>query len=71
MRKGDYSWSVVLIQQRLCELGFLDASDGVNGNAADGVFGSGTVEAVKKYQASAGLPVTGIADTETQKKLLG
>ena len=71
MKKGDYSWSVVLIQRRLCELGFLDASDGVNGNAADGVFGTGTVEAIKQFQASAGLPVTGTADTETQKRLLG
>ena len=71
MKKGDYAWSILLMQQRLCELGFLDANNGVNGNAADGAFGSGTVEAVKKYQASVGLPVTGVADVETQKRLMG
>ena len=71
MKKGDYAWSIVLMQQRLCELGYLDASDGVNGNAADGVFGTGTVEAVKKFQAAKGLPVTGVADAETQRILLG
>jgi peptidoglycan hydrolase-like protein with peptidoglycan-binding domain len=35
----------------------------------DGYYGQGTETAVRQYQASRGLPVTGIVDFETYKKL--
>lgn len=38
-------------------------------NGADGVFGSGTANAVKKFQTKYELPVTGIVDTETWETL--
>lgn len=40
-------------------------------NGANGVFGPGTKSAVKAYQKSAGLTVTGIAGSATMKKLYG
>ena len=39
--------------------------------ASTGYFGQQTADAVKQYQARTGLPVTGVADSQTQKKLLG
>ena len=70
---GDYSWSVVLIQQKLYELGYLagDTKSAVQGSPADGVFGQGTAEALRQFQTDRGLPATGIADPETQRQLLG
>ena len=38
---------------------------------ADGAFGPGTEKAVKDFQKTAGLPVTGIVDENTFKKLKG
>lgn len=73
VKEGDYSWSVVLIQRKLAELGYLDSSSktATKGDPADGVYGAGTAKAVKQYQQDHGLNPTGIADAETQKKLLG
>lgn len=59
---GDSSDEVRDLQTRLIELGFLTAN-------ADGQYGSKTVSAVKKAQALAGLEVTGVADSETQRVL--
>lgn len=72
-KKGDYSWSVVCIQQKLYELGYLSASSksALNGTPADGVYGESTVNAIKAFQAASGLPATGVADAETQRRLLG
>ncbi|MCQ2436770.1 MAG: polysaccharide deacetylase family protein [Clostridia bacterium] len=66
-KPGDYSWSVVLIQRRLVELGYLTDT---NGKACDGVYGNGTAEAVRRFQGDNGLLMTGEADPDTQKKLL-
>ena len=70
---GDYSWSVVEIQSRLMELGYLDesAKSAVKGTAADGVYGQGTADAVAAFQTNAGLEATGIADVATQRALFG
>lgn len=40
-------------------------------SGADGKFGSATENAVMMYQDKNGLPVTGICDADTWKKLLG
>lgn len=68
---GDYSWSVVQIQSRLMQLGYLDSSSdsALESTAADGVYGKGTANAVAAFQADAGLPATGIADPYTQLEL--
>ena len=73
VKEGDYSWSVVLIQRKLAELGYLDSSSktATQGDPADGVYGEGTANAVKQYQQDHGLNPTGVADTQTQKMLLG
>ena len=73
LQEGDYSWSVVLIQRKLAELGYLDATSktATEGDPADGVYGEGTAAAVKQYQQDHGLEATGIADSVTQMLLLG
>lgn len=62
LRSGDSNDDVQSLQTRLIELGFLTVG-------ADGDYGSKTVSAVKKAQALAGLEVTGVADSETQRVL--
>jgi len=68
---GDYSWSVVQIQSRLMQLGYLDSSSdsALENTAADGVYGKGTASAVAAFQTAVGLPATGIADPYTQLEL--
>lgn len=68
---GDYSWSVVEIQNRLMQLGYLSsASDSaLDGTAADGVYGNGTAAAVAAFQTDVGLPSTGVADPYTQLEM--
>ena len=68
---GSYSWSVVLLQERLWQLGYLDSSakSALNGNPADGDYGESTAEAVRRFQADNNLPATGIADIHTQEVL--
>lgn len=70
-KKGDYSWSVLCLQQRLADLGYLDShsKSATKGNPADGVYGESTVDAVRLFQADHGLPVTGVADVQTQTLL--
>jgi len=53
---------VVMLQNRLYALGFLQSS-------ADGIFGGATETAVSEFQRLNGLPVTGVADNETQRLL--
>ena len=48
MKKGSTGADVQAIQSRLKELGFLTGS-------VDGIFGSNTEKAVKRFQKSAGL----------------
>ena len=60
--KDDKSDAVKELQNRLYALGFLL-------DDRDGTFGNKTQTAVKAFQQAAGLPVTGIADSETQALL--
>lgn len=62
LQKGDKGDEVKQLQQRLIELGYLDGN-------ADGDFGNKTKAAVELFQSSAKLPVTGVADQETQQAL--
>ena len=62
LRKGDQGPEVVTLQQALRELGYLTS-------AADGNFGSGTMDAVKRFQSDNGLDADGIAGRLTQEKL--
>ena len=73
LKDGDYSWSVVQLQEKLWELGYLDSSSdsALENSPADGDFGPGTAEAVRRFQADNGLPATGIADIHTQEVLFG
>ena len=72
-KKGDYSWSVVLIQRALYEKGYLAASakTATKGNVADGVYGDSTADAISAFQRANDLPETGVADAATQRLLLG
>jgi len=60
--EGTYDYRVKGIQERLLELGYLDAEP-------DGIFGAKTKDAIERFQADAGLEVTGDADIDTQVKL--
>ena len=73
LQQGDYSWSVVRLQKRLMEMGYLDGSakTATRGNPADGVYGGSTAAAIQSFQRAHGLPETGVADVETQRLLLG
>jgi len=55
-------WAIYSLQMKLIELGYLEG-------IADGMFGNGTAAAVSAFQADYGLPVSGIADVETQELL--
>lgn len=55
-----------LLQERLINLGYSCGSSG-----SDGVFGSGTKNAVIKFQKAKGLSADGIVGQNTWKKLLG
>ncbi len=46
------------------------AASGFDAGAADGIFGSRTDEAVRDFQAGAGLVVDGIVGRNTWEKLL-
>lgn len=62
VRKGDSGSKVKEIQRKLNELGFSVGN-------VDGIFGSKTLAAVKKFQKSRGLTVDGIVGTNTAKAL--
>lgn len=57
-------WRVGQAQERLKAAGF-------NPGFIDGVLGPRTREALRRYQASQGLPTTGLLDEPTQQALLG
>ena len=61
LKKGDTGNDVVL-QQALAQLGLLTS-------AADGIYGTGTMSAVRKFQQNNGLDVDGIAGSKTQELL--
>ncbi|MBR0369055.1 MAG: peptidoglycan-binding protein [Clostridia bacterium] len=58
--RGDAVYSM---QQRLVELGYLNAG------GADGAFGGGTEKALKQFQADEGLTVDGVAWPQTLQRL--
>ena len=62
---GDYAWNIVLMQDKLRRLGYLEM-DG----ASTGYFGQQTAQAIMSFQTASGLPATGVADSQTQKLLL-
>ena len=62
LKKGDTGNDVVLLQQALAQLGLLTS-------AADGIYGTGTMTAVRKFQQANGLDVDGIAGAKTQEVL--
>ncbi len=59
---ADSTAYIVFMQNRLIQLGYLR-------DAADGVYGEATQDAVLAFQRNNNLPETGIADSETQQKL--
>lgn len=62
-RDGDDSTAyIVFMQNRLIELGYLSDS-------ANGTYGENTEKAVLAFQRNNNLPETGVADSETQRKL--
>ncbi len=64
LKKGSRGSVVKALQQRLNELGY-------NCGTADGIFGAGTEEAVRRFQRVNGLTVDGVAGPATQQKLYG
>lgn len=62
LKKGDKGENVKRLQARLSELGYLEG-------AADGSFGPGTEEAVRRFQRQTGLKVDGVAGKGTQSAL--
>lgn len=63
MRSGNTGAKVQALQEKLTYLGYLEAGK------TDGVFGSGTVAAVKAFQTAQGLSPNGIANQRTQAAL--
>lgn len=62
LRKGDSGDDVRQLQAMLNGIGY-------NCGTADGIYGSKTVDAVKRFQRDFGLNVDGVAGPETQKRL--
>lgn len=65
VKQGSRGSHVKKVQELLIEKKYLPAG------AADGICGSRTVEAIKKFQKSAGLEVDGICGTATYRALSG
>ena len=64
LKATTYSWYAYELQQKLIELGYLTGEP-------DGVYGDGCAAAVSAYQKDKGLEVTGKAEPELLKELLG
>lgn len=62
LNPDDQSEEVFRMQERLEELGYLDAE-------YDGYYGEHTTECVKEFQRVNGLEQTGVADTDTLKRM--
>ena len=63
MRYGNSGVKVTALQDKLVYLGYLAPE------MADGLYGPGTVEAVRAFQEKAGLPTYGVANIRTQKAI--
>lgn len=59
---GESGVHVLVLQDALNTLG-------ITGSGLDGFFGPLTLESVKRFQAAAGLPTSGVADRETWRRL--
>ncbi len=64
--KGEYTWNIYRMQERLVAMNLLTIDDG----RITGYYGDLTVAAIRRFQEKAELPVTGEADGETQRRLL-
>ena len=62
LRSGSHGHDVVLLQQKLSEIGYLRGS-------ADGIFGSGTERAVAEFQRDQKIRITGIVNAATWRAL--
>ncbi len=62
--RGDIGDDVKALQERLKALGYLEGE-------ADGNFGSKTEQAIRKFQQAKSIKVTGKADEETVKQIMG
>lgn len=62
--RGDIGDDVKALQERLKALGYLEGE-------ADGNFGSKTEQAIRKFQQAKSIKVTGKADAETVKQIMG
>ena len=62
LRKGDQGMDVMTLQRALTELGYLNS-------ASDGIYGTGTMTAVKNFQSANGLDADGIAGRQTLEAL--
>lgn len=60
--KGDTTANIKLVQQRLANLGYYSYT-------VDGIWGSRTLKAVKKFQSDYGLTADGIVGARTEKAL--
>lgn len=65
LKLDEYTWTALQLQEKLRALGYLNIT-----GPSTGYYGEKTVKAVKAFQSDAGLPVTGEADEETQRRLL-
>ena len=65
-KKGDYTWVVLQLQEKLRGLGYLHM-DG----ESTGYYGDKTAKAVAEFQKAQGLTATGEADAATLRALLG
>ena len=63
--EGEYTWVALQLQEKLRAMGYLKM-DG----PSTGYYGPQTVKAIAAFQQDHGLPVTGEADIETQRKVL-
>ena len=63
--EGEYTWVALQLQEKLRAMGYLKM-DG----PSTGYYGPQTAKAIAAFQEDHGLPVTGEADIETQRKVL-
>ena len=63
MRYGNQGVKVQQLQEKLVYLGYLDAGK------ADGLYGAGTADAIRAFQADHGLKTYGVANITTQKAI--
>lgn len=68
--KGANGKGVQKLQSRLKELGYDLGEFGADKNGVDGIFGSYTEKALKKFQEDAGIAITGVYDKATHANIM-